>query len=125
MDEKIKKLNLKILKAGPKKGHISNTKTPADFQRNKQMVDLLKSKHTKCMICKIPNFEKISGALYSEASHIIPWVTSHNDSSENIIILCPTCHKKFDEAKITERQKMYKELTDNFPNTKFEKPEWM
>ena len=76
------------------------------------------------MICLVSHFEKISGALYSDAAHIIPWNESHLDSVGNMIILCPTCHRKFDHAKYSERQKMYKKLTDNFPNTKFEKPEW-
>ena len=77
------------------------------------------------MICLVSHFEKISGALYSDAAHIIPWNESHLDSVGNMIILCPTCHRKFDHAKYSERQKMYKKLTDNFPNTEFEKPEWM
>ena len=125
IEKELKKINEKILKEGPKKGQIANRRTKSQLLRNQQIIMLLKLKHTKCMICQVSHFEKISGALYSDAAHIIPWATSHNDSSENIIILCPTCHSKFDHAKITERQKMYKKLTDNFPNTKFEKPEWM
>jgi 5-methylcytosine-specific restriction protein A len=125
IEKELKKINEKILKEGPKKGQIANRRTKSQLLRNQQIVTLLKLKHTKCMICQVSHFEKISGALYSDGCHIIRWATSHNDSSENIIILCPTCHSKFDHAKITERQKMYKKLTDNFPNTKFEKPEWM
>ena len=45
-----------------------------------------------------------------------------NDASENIIILCPTCHKKFDNAKISKRVLMYKKLIQNYPDQDFTKP---
>ena len=126
IEKELKKINEKILKEGPKKGwDFKLPRTKIQLLRNQQIVRLLKLKHTKCMICLVSHFEKISGALYSDAAHIIPWNESHLDSVGNMIILCPTCHSKFDHAKYSERQKMYKKLTDNFPNTKFEKPEWV
>ena len=125
IEKELKKINEKILKEGPKKGWDFNLpRTKIQLLRNQQIVRLLKLKHIKCMICLVSHFEKINGALYSDAAHIIPWNESHLDSVGNMIILCPTCHRKFDHAKYSERQKMYKKLTGNFPNTKFEKPEW-
>ena len=125
IEKELKKINEKILKEGPKKGQISNRRTKSQILRNQQIVRLLKLKHTKCMICQVSHFEKISGALYSDAAHIIPWNESHLDSVGNMIILCPTCHRKFDHAKYSERQKMYEKLRKNFPDIKFEKPKWL
>jgi len=125
IEKELTKINEKILKEGPKKGQISNRRTKSQILRNQQIVRLLKLKHTKCMICQVSHFEKISGALYSDAAHIIPWNESHLDSVGNMIILCPTCHSKFDHAKYSERQKMYEKLRKNFPDIKFEKPKWL
>lgn len=32
-----------------------------------------------------------------ERAHIIPYCETADNSFENLIILCPTCHKKFDK----------------------------
>tara|TARA_B100000029_G_scaffold225539_1_gene223350 strand:- start:546 stop:1478 length:933 start_codon:yes stop_codon:yes gene_type:complete len=125
IEVELKKINKKILKEGPKIGNAPSVRNEAQTLRNKQIVTLLKQKHKKCMICRVPHFEKKDGSLFSTGAHIIDWKISHLDSIENIIILCPTCHSKFDHAKISDRKYMYKKLTENFPDTRFEKPLWM
>lgn len=77
------------------------------------------------MICKQDHFERQNGELYSEVSHIIPFNLSHDDSVENLMVLCPTCHKKFDNARYFERMKLYRKLCRNFPQIKFKKPTFM
>jgi len=88
-------------------------------------VTLLKERHEKCMVCNIPHFKKENNVAYSEVHHLIPWSTSYDDSRENLVVLCPTCHKKFDHAKISERISMYKQLLKNFPDLKFRKPPYI
>ena len=122
LTREIDKINKKIITQGPKKGQVSQKRTDSEFKRNKQIVKLLKIQHSECMICKIKHFETNNGSAYSDAAHIIPWSISQDDSVENIMILCPTFHKKFDHAKISEREKMYSKLILNHSKTKFKKP---
>ena len=117
---RIEKLDTKILKDGPKKGQITRDKE--GYRRCKSIIKELQQLHKKCMICKIPHFEKENGKLFSEGAHIIPFHEDNDDSSHNIIILCPMCHRKFDNAKISERVKMYNKLKRNFPNNQFRNP---
>ncbi len=56
--------------------------------------------------CAIPTCR----ATTIEIAHIVPWATSHDNSFENLIALCPNCHTRFDQKKDIDRisVKMYK-----------------
>ena len=120
LEEELKKLNGQIKKAEPR--IITPAMNKIRYARLKSIVERLKEIHEKCMICKEEHFETQNGALYSEVSHIIPFNVSHNDHLENLMVLCPTCHKKFDNAKYVDRKKLYETLRRNFPSKKFERP---
>lgn len=57
--------------------------------------------------CAIPTCRSTT----TEIAHIIPWATSHNNSFENLIALCPNCHTRFDQKKEIDQLsiKMYKQ----------------
>lgn len=120
IESDIDKINKKIQKVGPKKGIIYRNEE--QNKREKVIVTLLKERHEKCMVCNVPHFKKENNATYSEVHHLVPWSTSFDDSRENLVVLCPTCHKKFDHAKTSEKISMYKQLLKNFPDLKFRKP---
>jgi 5-methylcytosine-specific restriction protein A len=63
--------------------------------------------------------------LFSEIHHIIPYYISKDDSIENLLVLCPTCHRKFHYATIEERKELIKRLESNFPNLAFRTPLWL
>jgi hypothetical protein len=46
----------------------------------------------------------------TEIAHIVPESQSHDDSFENLIALCPTCHTQYDHKKEIDRRsiRMYK-----------------
>ena len=118
IESDLDKINKKILKNGPKKGNTSRTKE--ENKRDLKIVTLLKERYKK--ICKIPHFETENNATYSEAHHLIPWAKSHDDTRENLVVLCPTCHKKFDHATKPTKISMYDQLVKNFPDETFQKP---
>jgi len=123
LEKEIKQLNEEIKKRKPKQKSVKTDKFR--YVRIKNMVNKLKDLHKKCMICKQDHFEMQNGSLYSEVSHIIPFNVSHKDNEENLTVLCPTCHKKFDNARYFDRKKLYERLCENFPHKKFERPPFM
>jgi len=49
----------------------------------------------KCELCKAePNIVKKDGSPYLEVHHVIPLSKGGNDVYENIVVLCPNCHKR-------------------------------
>ena len=56
--------------------------------------------------CAIPTCR----ATTTEIAHIVPWAKSQDNSFENLIVLCPNCHTRFDQKKEIDRMamKMYK-----------------
>lgn len=50
-------------------------------------------------------------ATTTEIAHIVPWAKSKDNSFENLIALCPTCHTRFDQKKEIDEQsiRMYKQ----------------
>jgi hypothetical protein len=56
--------------------------------------------------CAIPTCR----ATTTEIAHIVPWATSHDNSFENLIALCPNCHTRYDQKKEIDQLsiKMYK-----------------
>lgn len=61
----------------------------------------------QCERCGIPGFPT-EGGLYLETHHVIPLSESGRDSTENVMALCPTCHRQAHFA--LERQILRAEL---------------
>jgi len=120
IEENIKKLNDEIKKHEKKEVNIPRNKT--GFERFKKMVIEIKNLYDQCMICKTKHFEKEDGSIYSEVAHIVPFHIDQDDRSNNLMSLCPTCHKKFDYAKRIEKIKMYEQLCKNYPEINFRQP---
>jgi len=87
-----------------KKLNDLNTKTvtvirgenKAIVYRDAYQVELIKKlRNYKCQFCGTSIIKKCGG-LYVEACHIKPKAQGGNESLNNILILCPNCHKTFD-----------------------------
>ncbi len=68
--------------------------------RNKNYVELLKNYYDNtCQVCGMKLQMGFDGA-YSEVHHIQPYNKSDDgdDKLENMIVLCPNCHKQFDRS---------------------------
>lgn len=115
----IEKLNKTIKKSGPAKGRVYRNEI--ENKRHKGIVKYLKELYEKCMVCNIMHFEKENGVPYSEVHHLISWAESYDDSRENLVVLCPTCHKKLDHAKSSTKLAMYQKLCKNYPKIHFNK----
>ena len=100
------------------------TITSTSYERPTSIIRNLKSLHKKCMICKVKHFRQANGERYCEVAHIIPNSVSQNNNSNNLIVVCPTCHKKFDLGKISLRIELYDKLRANFPGKDFTIPLW-
>jgi 5-methylcytosine-specific restriction endonuclease McrA len=65
-------------------------------QRNQYLMELYKKKRGyKCQFCG-KQILRANGNYYVEACHIIPVEDGGTDNENNIVILCPNCHKEFD-----------------------------
>lgn len=79
----------------------------------------------RCMnpACRCDLFD--SGKDIGEMAHIIPYCQTEDNSEENLIILCPNCHKKFDkqetikEEEIRLWKKIRKEELEKFFNKEY------
>jgi 5-methylcytosine-specific restriction enzyme A len=72
-----------------------------EVARPNAITDYLKSlQRYTCQICKSAGFAQRNGSLYSEAHHIIELhdLIPGSYCSDNIVIVCPTCHKKLHYA---------------------------
>lgn len=89
--------------------------------RDTKIIKELKAAHDNtCQICSC----KIAidkHRFYSEGHHIMPLGKPHNgpDIKENIIILCPNCHVKFDNGiidikKIKIHENKYHQIDDTY-----------
>ncbi|MGI0102946.1 MAG: HNH endonuclease [Nitrosotalea sp.] len=69
------------------------------YERDSKLSAIMKIKNNNiCQICNIQTFESKDGHFYTESHHIIPRAKGGADDPKNILILCPTCHKKFDKG---------------------------
>ena len=61
-----------------------------------------KLQNYKCQICFDEGFLKNSGKQYAEAHHIVELhnLVPGSYCSDNIIVVCPTCHRKLHYAKV-------------------------
>lgn len=75
------------------------------YKRNNYLMYRIKEYHDfTCQFCQT-KIKKKNGKLYVEACHIKPKSEGGRDSIDNILVLCPNCHKRFDYAKrIGERR---------------------
>ena len=74
----------------------TNVVTPV-FVRNSYLAEFVKRQaHGICQDCHqfAPFISKITGEPYLETHHIIPLSLGGKDTIENVIALCPNCHRK-------------------------------
>lgn len=76
-------------------------------RHNYLMVQIKKYRDYKCQFCST-KILKANGDYYIEACHIKPKAEGGKDSLDNILILCPNCHKLFDYGK-REKEKNSKD----------------
>lgn len=85
------------------------SKTINYFKRNRKIVDELKKLYNgKCQICQ-DTFEKVNGENYCETHHVKALGKNGTDTIDNLVVLCPTCHKKLHFGKEKEFDIKYKE----------------
>jgi len=73
-------------------------------RHNYLMVQIKKYRNYRCQLCST-TILKANGGYYIEACHIKSKAEGGKDSLNNILILCPNCHKLFDFGKRTEEEK--------------------
>ena len=73
-------------------------------RHNYLMVQIKKYRDYKCQFCST-TILKANGDYYIEACHIKPKAEGGKDSLNNILILCPNCHKLFDYGNRVSEKK--------------------
>ena len=84
-----------LIKSKPKPDETITIKR-IQYKRDNYTIALIKQiRGHKCQIC---NKEIITrdGSKYIEAAHIIPKSEKGKETPNNILLLCPNCHKEFD-----------------------------
>jgi len=113
LDRKIKEAYDQIKDIDPKKEKSERTK------RFNKLQPLIKEKFGyRCQYCDF-TFIKKNGKPYAEVAHIIPYSKSHDDSPENLLVLCPNPHKMFDLGTKEERQKIIDKIKQKFPDINY------
>lgn len=80
------------------------------IRRNQLIVAYVKeTAGYKCQACGF-SFEKKDGSRYVEAAHIKQLAKSHMDTIDNMVALCPNCHKKFDLGNAEARNEVFEAL---------------
>ncbi len=75
------------------------------YKRHNYLMALIKKyRDHKCQFCST-TILKANGAYYIEACHIKPKAEGGKDSFDNILILCPNCHKLFDYGERSNEKK--------------------
>jgi len=122
LDKEIEELNEKIKKIGPGRGKVNQKKQEYEEKRDRKMIVKMKLRYNKeCQVCGAAHFEMKNG-VYSEVHHLISWAIGHDDSKENLVVVCANCHKKFDHAKDEEKRTMYERLKSRFPGINYRIP---
>ena len=89
------------------------------YERDSQLAAIMKIKNNHiCQICETPTFESKDGNFYTESHHIIPRGKGGADDPKNILVVCPTCHEKFDKGSEKTLIEVYRILKQKklFPN---------
>jgi len=95
-DEYIKKLDLKYSSKPEFKEKVVKS-----IQRPSALSKAIKKKYGyTCRICGYPGFEKKGGGKYAETHHMLELnkLAPQTLQSWNVIVVCPTCHKKLHYA---------------------------
>ncbi|MDR4497585.1 MAG: HNH endonuclease [Candidatus Scalindua sp.] len=74
-------------------------------RHNFLMVQIKKYRDYKCQFCST-TILKANRGYYIEACHIKPKAEGGKDRLDNILVLCPNCHKLFDYGKRTNQKKL-------------------
>jgi len=106
LQTEIKKIDSEI-DTNPQKKEISTS----GFVRNSKLSNLLKIyfKHT-CQLCEKTTFKTKSGHFYTEHHHVVPLAMNGSPKSENILIVCANCHRKFDSGDEPTLVETYEKL---------------
>lgn len=97
----------KIIDCENDKSEIITIKGKTYKRHNYLMVQIKKYRDFKCQFC-FTQILKANGNYYIEACHIKAKAEGGKDSINNILILCPNCHKLFDYG-LREDEKQTKE----------------
>jgi len=120
----IERMNKLLSKRGVRT-HKVTIRTKTEYVRFRGIVlELRKFYDKECQICKTPHFETKTGK-YAEVHHIISWEKTHDDSSNNLIVICANCHRKMHYAKDAMRTKLYQKLLCNYSGIMYLKPEFI
>ena len=123
MEEDILALNEQISRKGAIKKTKLRDRTNEEYIRFKSIFLKLKQFYdSECQVCGIKHFSKNHG-VYSEVHHLTPWSIDHDDTCENLVVICANCHRKFHYAKYGEKESMYNMLLSRSPEIKHRKPE--
>ena len=123
MEEEIRECSEDIAHRNPQRRRF--VRSGEEFVRYKGIVKLLKVAYeVRCQTCHAVNFET-DGGFYSEVHHLIPWSISHDDTRENLVVLCANCHRKFHRATDEVRSNLYRELISTMTYINFRKPSYI
>ena len=75
------------------------------YKRHNYLMALIKKyRDYKCQFCTT-TILKANGSYYIEACHIKPKAEGGKDALDNILVLCPNCHKLFDYGERSNEKK--------------------
>lgn len=110
-DELNKFIESKERSGGLEKSRKSATVTVS--YRDPELAAAMKKRaNYTCQICGQPTFEGKDGHNYTECHHVIPRGNNGPDSPGNIVIVCPTCHRKFDSGSEKTMIELYKKIKE-------------
>lgn len=110
IEKRIKEISEETVPTDPKERFIVYK------QRFTRLKSLLKKKFkNRCQCCDFTFLQK-NAQYYSEVCHIIQWTKSHDDSQENLLVLCPNHHKQFDLGDKKIREKILNKIKEKFPD---------
>jgi 5-methylcytosine-specific restriction endonuclease McrA len=76
---------------------IITTSVPKRDQQAKE--DYKRRVGSRCQVCLEPPFRATGGIDFCEVHHIIPLKNNGLDAPPNLLVVCPTCHKKLHFAR--------------------------
>lgn len=95
LEMEISQLSEKIAEDGVVKKKRKEERSVDEFVRFKRIVIRLKCLYDiDCQVCSTKHFSKEIG-VYSEVHHLTPWAVSHDDTRQNLVVICANCHRKF------------------------------
>lgn len=93
IDAEIRRQEGRLSPSGSAKGPSKSISL--SYSRNYELSEAIKLKHEyACEVCT-STFPKEGGGLYCESHHILPLAWGGEDKEVNIVVVCPTCHRRF------------------------------